>query len=80
MNIHENEHRYNTYRLWEKKKHQPYDYVNEGLVNKIVSNRIANTSNPVLRMMLNIYENMCVFVLRYIDILQHFHNYTKYNR
>lgn len=72
--------RYKTYKKYENTLHSPYDYENNGLLNRILSNKIYNTTNPVLRYILNIYEQAIIYVLKYIDILENFFNYNKFNR
>ena len=48
----ENGTRYNEFKLWEDTKNQPYDYKEKGLVNHILSNKIYNTTNPILKFIL----------------------------
>lgn len=72
--------RYKDYKLWESTKQTPYDYERNGLVNKIVSKPIANTDNPVLKIVLRFYESSIVFLLKYIDILKHFKDVHWKNR
>lgn len=64
--------RFKDYILWENTKQTPYNYEREGLVKRIVSKPIANTDNPVLKIVLGFYESSIVFLLKYIDILKHF--------
>lgn len=80
MKIQENGTYTSRYRLWERKLHQPYDYAHDGLVNKILSHKIYNTTNPFLRYILNIYEQSLVYCMRYVDILANFINYNWRNR
>ena len=80
MEYRENGTRYKDYNLWEDRKYSPYDYEKNGLIKHIISHRIVNTNNPVLKFMLNYYESSIVFVLKYIDRLKHFKNYHKNNR
>ena len=75
-----NGHRYVSYRKWDRALHQPYDYENGGLVRRLVSNRVADTTNPVTRKMLDIMEYSIVYVLKYIDVLENFFNYNWKNR
>ena len=72
--------RYVNYKLWENTKQTPYNYEHEGLVKRIVSKPIANTDNPVLKIILQFYESSIVFVLKYIDILKNFKNVHWKNR
>lgn len=48
----ENGYRYKEYKSWEKSLHKPYDYEDKGLVNHIMSKKIHQTSNPVLKYIL----------------------------
>lgn len=72
--------RYINYKLWGVTKQTPYDYEREGLVKRIVSKPIALSQNPVLKIVLQIYEFSVVFVLKYIDILKNFKNVHWKNR
>ena len=72
--------RYKNYTLYESKLHQPYDYERYGFVNKILSNKIVNTNNTILKVILQYYEKSFVFVMKYIDRLKHFKNYNWVNR
>lgn len=80
MTSRENGTHLHIYRNWEDKKHQPYDYKRDGLLKHLLSNRIVNTTNPILKDILNIYENLMVFAMDYVGILNNFHNYTQRNR
>lgn len=74
MNYNDNGNRYKHYQHWENTKNTPYDYERYGLLNKIVSNRIYNTTNESLKVILNYYEKSLVFVMKYVDRLKHFKN------
>ena len=80
MNFQANGTKYEYYKKWNNIKLAPYDYKNEGLVKRIVSKSIANTDNPVLKIVLSIYESSIVFLLKYVDILKHFKNIHWKNR
>jgi hypothetical protein len=80
MHILDNGTRYNELKLYEKLRNNPYDYKNEGLLRHLMSPKITNTKNPVLRYILWIYEKSITYVLKYIDILKNYKNYTVYNR
>ena len=57
--------RYKYYNSYEKKLHQPYDYERYGMMNKIISNKIVNTRNNILKVILQYYEKsfvVCVAV------------------
>lgn len=72
--------RFKSYSLWNITKQTPYDYERNGLVKKIVSKPIANTDNPVLKIVLQFYESSIVYVLKYIDTLKHFKDVHWKNR
>ena len=72
--------RYKNNVLFERKLHQPYDYERFGLLNKIISHKIANTKNHVLKNMLQYYEKSFVFAMKYVDKLKHFKNNNWVNR
>jgi len=72
--------RYRTYRYWESTQHQPYDYENEGILNKYVSPTIYNTKNIILKKVLYIYENALLMMNKYAELLNNCHNYLKWNR
>ena len=72
--------RYIQYKKWENTKQTPYDYADKGIVKRIVSKPIANTDNPILKIVLGIYESAIVFVLKYIDVLKNFKNVHWKNR
>lgn len=72
--------RYKYYDEYENKKNQPYNYEKYGLLNKIISSKITNTNNSILRVILAYYEKSLVFLLKYIDRLKNFKNYNWVNR
>ena len=76
----ENGYKYKEYKSWEKSLHKPYDYEDKGLVNHIMSKKIHQTSNPVLKYILQYYEKSLVYCMKYIDILNNYKNYLKNNR
>lgn len=80
MKTFNNGYRYEYFRHYENKLHQPYDYKHNGLNNKILSNKLYNTKNPILKYILSIYENNIIFMLSYVDILQNIFNYNWKNR
>ena len=67
-------------RFYDRKLHAPYDYKHEGLNKRIMSHKIYNTKNPILKTVLDIYEKNIVFILNYVDILQNIFNYNWKNR
>ncbi len=80
MIIEANGNHFNTYRTWEHQLHRPYDYENEGLLKRIMSSRITESKNPILRYMLQFVETSLVFTMKYVDILQNYFNYNWKNR
>lgn len=80
MEIRQSGTRYNKYYMWEDKKNIPYDYERNGLLNRILSPKIANTDNTVLKIVLQYYEKSLIFLMRYTDILKNFKNIHWKNR
>lgn len=80
MEYRENGTRYKDYRVWQNRKYAPYDYENEGIVQHIMSNRIVDTDNQTLKILLAYFEQSIVYVLKYVDRLKHFKNYHWKNR
>ncbi len=78
--INNNGYRFEYLKKYEKKLHQPYDYRTNGLLNKILSHKVHQTKNPILKQVLNIYEKNIEFMMSYVDILQNFFNYNWKNR
>ena len=74
MTYNDNGNRYKHYQHWEHVKNAPYDYERYGLLNKIMSNRIYNTTNEALKVILSYYERSLIFVMKYVDRLKHFKN------
>lgn len=74
MTYNDNGNRYKHYQHWENVKNAPYDYERYGLLNKIMSNRIYNTTNEALKVILSYYEKSLIFVMKYVDRLKHFKN------
>lgn len=72
--------RYNKYYMWEDRKNTPYNYEKNGLLNKILSPKITNTDNTVLKIVLQYYEKSLIFLMRYTDILKNFKNIHWKNR
>lgn len=66
--------RFLEYRKWESTKNVPYDYAKDGLLRHIMSPAIVNTTNSVLKYLLNYIESSLMFVMKYIDILKNFKN------
>ena len=75
-----NGYRYKNYYKWESIKNEGYNYERDGLLKRIMSSRIVNTSNSTLKIILNYYETSLVFLMRYVDILKNFKNPCWKNR
>lgn len=75
-----NGYRFRDYNEYNSLLHQPYDYERKGLLKHIISSKIYNTNNNILRVILQYYEKSLVFVMRYVDRLKHFKNYLWVNR
>lgn len=72
--------RFDIYRKWDELQNAPYDYVNDGLNQHILTNKLMNITNPITQFMLDVYESTIVFVLRYVDELKNFKNVHWKNR
>ena len=80
MEYRENGERYKKYRIWNSTKQSLYDYENHGLIQHIISNKIVNSKNKILQIILSYYEQNIIFLLKYVDRLKHFKNYHWKNR
>ena len=60
-----NGNRYKNFYKWENIKQMEYDYEKQGLLKRIMSNRIVNTNNMPLKMILEYYEKSFIFVMKY---------------
>lgn len=76
MEIRQNGYRYTNNFKWETKKNQPYQYAQEGLIKHLLSHKITETNNPVLRFMLKYYESSIIYFFKAADILKNFHNFN----
>lgn len=76
MTINENGHRFFNNYKWEDLKNQPYDYAKHGLIKHLLSNKLLNTKNPILKYILTVYETSIIYMLKSVDILKNFHNYN----
>lgn len=72
--------RFKNYYKWENTKNEGYNYERHGLLKHIMSSKITNTNNIVLKMILNYYESSLVFLMRYVDVLRNFKNVHWKNR
>lgn len=72
--------RFANYDRWEIVKHAPYNYTKYGLLGHIMSTSIVNTSNSILKVLLQFVESSLIFVMKYTDILKNFKNIHWKNR
>lgn len=68
------------YRVWETRIGAEYDYENEGLNHRILGAPVVNSTNPILRRVLGIFEYSIVYWMKSIDILRHFKDVHWKNR
>lgn len=80
MEIRNNNTRFFNYDKWEIRKYESYNYIKNGLLNHIMSKSIVNTTNPVLKVILQFVESSLFFVMKYTDILKNFKNIHYSNR
>jgi hypothetical protein len=80
MEYRDNGTRFKNYCEWENVKNEPYNYERNGLLKYIMSNKIVNTKNFVLRGLLNFFETTLTYIMKYIDKLKNFKNYNWKNR
>ena len=80
MEVHANGYRYYHNDEYETKLHQPYDYAKKGLIRHLLSHSIVETTNPILKIILQYYEKTLIFLMKYVDILKNFKNYNWQNR
>lgn len=80
METHTNGQHYYNYCKWEHKKHQPYDYERNGLLNKLLSHKIVESENQALQYLLNYIEKSFVILMKFTERMQNFKNYAYRNR
>lgn len=68
--------RYEYLQDYNRSKHNPYDYRKNGLLNRMMSPVITNTSNRTTRLVLDFVEAAFVFILDYVDELRNFKNWN----
>lgn len=57
-------------------KHKPYDYEDEGLLIRLLPERITTTENATTRAVLAFVEDVCVRLLKYVDELRYFKDWN----
>ena len=75
-----NGNRYKNYYKWEDFKNESYNYERDGLLKHIMSRKIVDTNNYILKLMLDYYERSLVLLMRYADELRNFKNIHWKNR
>ena len=80
MEVRGNATRFLNYDNWEYKRHTQYNYRKHGLLIKIMSPSIVNTTNPMLKVIIQFVESSLVFLMKYVDILKNFKNIYWTNR
>ena len=68
--------KYKTLRLRDQLKHLPYDYENKGLLKNLLPGIIVNTENATTKYVINLVERSMVFLLKYVDVLKNFKNWS----
>lgn len=80
MQVRKNGFRYEKYKTWGIPPDTTYDYCNNGIIKHMFSNKIANSKNQTLGIILNYFEQSIIFLLKYIDELKYFKDYNRKNR
>lgn len=75
-----NGNRYRSYKTWIHSIHEPYDYETYGITTKILSPKIYNSKNRILKIVLISYERALLIVNKTVDLLNNYHNYLWRNR
>lgn len=68
--------KYKYLKSYNHEKHKPYDYKRDGLLNKVMSPTIVNTTNQTTKLVLDFVETVFIFLLEYVDQLKHFKNWN----
>ena len=71
---------FDRYRFWKQAKYETYDYERNGLLKHIMSSKIVNTNNIILKYILDFFEGSMIFLMKYIDDLKNFKNIRYKNR
>ena len=80
MLIRKNGFRFDKYKTWGVPPDTTYDYMKNGIIKHMFSNKIANSKNQTLNIILDFFEQSIIFLLRYIDELKHFIDFNSKNR
>lgn len=57
-------------------KHQPYDYAEEGLLCKLLPPNTYNTKNKTTKAVFDFVDDICIRLLKYVEILKNFKNWN----
>lgn len=66
--------------LWCDVKNAPYDYDKNGLIQHIMSKKIAESQNKPLQIILRYFEDSLIYLMKATDFLKNFKNYHWFNR
>lgn len=72
--------KYKGYRELSRKLYEPYDYEKYGLLDKIMSHQIAQSTNTALSIIKCYFEKSLIFLMKYTDFLKNFKNIHYKNR
>ena len=68
METRNNATRFINYDRWESTKYMPYNYVKNGLLNRIMSSQIANTNNAIFKILLQFVEIYLIVLVLYFEM------------
>lgn len=74
MKVFTNGNRYAYIEKYEEKLNQPYDYVNNGLLKHLMSQRVILTDNEITKFILRVFEKEITSLLKVVDYLANFKN------
>lgn len=66
--------KYRVNKRYEHVEHVPYDYQEQGLLNKLLPKDIVKTKNIYTKSVLDAMEYVLVWLMKYVDILKNFKN------
>lgn len=66
---------FNIYKSYEFRRHLPYDYKRNGIINKMISPIIYNTKNKTTKMLVDFIEAFAQFFTEYVGDLKNFKNF-----
>ena len=68
--------KYKSLRRRNQLKYLPYDYESKGLLKNLLPKVITNTENVTTKYVINLVEKSMVFLLKYVDVLKNFKNWS----